>query len=317
MTKRKIYFRADASSAFGYGHFIRTLALVDMLKDNFDCTFFTSSPSAYQIAEMEKVCCYVGLNEESKFEDFINLLNGDEIVVLDNYFFTTEYQRAIKAKGCKLVCIDDMHDKHFVADVVINHGFVDPQQYSKESYTKLAIGCDYALLRKPFLYQTKNKKKKGEWIICFGGSDAYDLTSKVANILAIREDVKRIHAIVGDAYKHPAILKQIDKVIVHSRLSAEEMAALYQISEFVVCSASSVCYEALSCQCTIYAGYYVDNQEEFYKKILEHNYIIPLGNLITSDMKVLESGLEFCTRKFAIKNILSNYRHLFWQLTLR
>ena len=29
-----------------------------------------------------------------------------------------DYQRAIKQKGCRLVCVDDMHDKHYVADVV-------------------------------------------------------------------------------------------------------------------------------------------------------------------------------------------------------
>ena len=81
MTKRKIYFRADASATIGYGHFVRTLALADMLKNDFDCTFFTSSPSAYQIEEMGKVCNHTSLNEETKFEDFINLLKGDEIVV--------------------------------------------------------------------------------------------------------------------------------------------------------------------------------------------------------------------------------------------
>ena len=108
MTKRKIYFRADASATIGYGHFIRSLALADMLKNDFDCTFFTTSPSPYQIAEMGKVCNYISLNEETKFKDFINLLVGDEIVVLDNYFFTTEHQKQIKEKGCKLVCIDDM-----------------------------------------------------------------------------------------------------------------------------------------------------------------------------------------------------------------
>ena len=42
---QKIYLRADASAAIGYGHFIRTLALVDMLKDDFDCTFFTCHPT--------------------------------------------------------------------------------------------------------------------------------------------------------------------------------------------------------------------------------------------------------------------------------
>ena len=262
MTRRKIYFRADASATIGYGHFIRTLALADMLKDDFDCTFFTASPSSYQIEEMSKVCNHIVLNEESKLEDFISFLTGDEIVFLDNYFFTTEYQRIIKNKGCKLVCVDDMHDRHYVADVVINHGFADPQQFSKEKYTKLALGCEYALLRKPFLTHSKSEKNKGEWVVCFGGSDAHDLTSKVVKFLSKREDVTQIHAIVRDAYKHRDILKQLNKVIIHSRLSAEEMAALYRASEYVVCSASSVCYEALACQCTIYAGYYVDNQKE-------------------------------------------------------
>ena len=85
MTKRKIYFRADASATIGYGHFVRTLALADMLKNDFDCTFFTSSPSAYQIEEMGKVCNHISLNEETKFEDFINLLEGDEIQHHDHH----------------------------------------------------------------------------------------------------------------------------------------------------------------------------------------------------------------------------------------
>lgn len=53
---QKIYFRADAGAEIGYGHFIRSLALAYMLKDDFDCTFFTVEPTPYQIGEMEKVC---------------------------------------------------------------------------------------------------------------------------------------------------------------------------------------------------------------------------------------------------------------------
>ena len=40
--KQRIYFRADAGREIGYGHFIRTLALADMLKDDFDCVFVLS-----------------------------------------------------------------------------------------------------------------------------------------------------------------------------------------------------------------------------------------------------------------------------------
>ena len=67
--KRKIYFRADASASIGYGHFIRTLALADMLKDDFDCTFFTCHPTPYQVDEMEKVCPFLALREETHYDD--------------------------------------------------------------------------------------------------------------------------------------------------------------------------------------------------------------------------------------------------------
>lgn len=77
-------------------------------------------------------------------------------MVLDNYFFTTDYQRAIKEKGCCLVCVDDMHDKHYVADVVINHGLTDESLFDVEPYTKLCLGFDWALLRHPFIEAVKN-----------------------------------------------------------------------------------------------------------------------------------------------------------------
>ena len=119
--KRRIFFRADASPTIGYGHYIRSLALADMLKQDFDCTMFTQMPTDYQLREVQSVCSIRYLSDtDAKFDEFLDKLHGDEIVVLDNYFFTTDYQRAIKSKGCKLVCIDDMHDKYFVADAIIN-----------------------------------------------------------------------------------------------------------------------------------------------------------------------------------------------------
>lgn len=317
MTKQKIYFRADASANIGYGHFIRTLALADMLKDDFDCTFYTVSPTKYQVGEMEKVCKFVPLNSDTPLEDFLNLLRGDEIVVLDNYFYTTEYQQKVKSRGCKLVCIDDMHDKYYVADMVINHGLADASDFDTEPYTRLALGSDYALLRSPFLNNTATTKNRGEWTICFGGSDAYNLTLKVASILSSRNDVNYIHAVVGDAFQYRESLSQIEKVIVHSRLSADQMADLFCASESVVCSASSVCYEALFCGCKVFSGYYVDNQKVFYEKLTKKQYILPLGNLIDSELILLKENSSLTTKNVEVVNIKTNYRSLFWQLALR
>lgn len=294
--RRKIYFRADAGLDIGYGHYIRCLALADMLKIDFDCTMFTQSPTEYQLREAAGICNVVALPaDDTRFNKFLDYLTGDEIVVLDNYFFTTDYQCSIKNKGCKLVCIDDMHDKHYVSDVVINHCIEDKLLFDIESYTHLCIGARYALLRGAF-FKTYNYKKSIPWVICFGGSDQYNLTSKAIQALQ-NNGVQHIVAIVGDGYQYKEDLQQYKGIKVLSGLSADEMAILLAKSENVICSASTICYEALSQKCRVYAGWYVDNQYEFYNTLLNKGIIVPLGNLLENP--ILINGIE------KINNILN------------
>lgn len=291
---KKIYFRADAGAAIGYGHFVRTLALADMLKADFACTFFTCHPTAYQIGEMEKVCPYVALQEETHFDDFLSRLRGDEIVVLDNYFFTTDYQRAIKEKGCRLVCVDDMHDKHYVADVVINHGQTDENLFSTEAYTHLCLGYDWSLLRSPFLqipYTRLKDENIEKAIVCFGGSDKHNLTEKFVSFLQKESAVAQIIAIVGDKYQSDDSSYSYSKTTYLHNLSASEMADVFSQSDIAFLSASTVCLEALSRQLPVAAGYYVDNQREMYAEYVAHNLIYPLGNLLELDVEKLEFSL--------------------------
>ena len=79
---QKIYFRADAGAEIGYGHFIRTLALADMLKDDFSCVFVTQAPTIYQKSEVAKVCELVEVPAtEEKFRLFLDMLNADSCVL--------------------------------------------------------------------------------------------------------------------------------------------------------------------------------------------------------------------------------------------
>lgn len=280
MTRRKIFFRADASATIGYGHFIRTLALADMLKDDFECTFFTTCPSAYQIAEMANVCNHVSLNEETKFEDFINLLNGNEIVVLDNYFFTTEYQKVIKAKGCKLVCVDDLHNRHFVSDAVLNPALLSISEYDVEPYTKLCLGLEYALLRKPFISQNTNiEKENGRWLLAFGGSDFDNMTEKFLSFLQMDNRVKCITVIVGDTYKYVDNLKNYNKATIYKNLTAEEMYIKMRQAEYAVLPSSTISIEALASGCKVANGYFVDNQIETSMMYKQEGYCVGLGDL--------------------------------------
>lgn len=314
---QKIYFRADAGSAIGYGHFIRTLALADMLKEDFDCTFFTCHPTPYQMGEMERVCAYVTLQEETHYDEFLSHLCGDEIVVLDNYFFITDYQRAIKQKGCHLVCIDDMHDKHYVADVVINHGLMDESLFDREDYTQLCLGHDWALLREPFLRplpMCRSDKYAGRVTVCFGGSDSNNLTGRFVRFLCSQEEVKHVIAIIGDKHCLDDEFSHSKVTLLHNQ-SAEQIVSLFRETDIAFLSASTVCLEALSQQVPVALGYYVDNQKEIYANCVFGNFALPLGNLLNLDMNGLEYGEMVAKsrslKKISLSMVSSRYKILF------
>lgn len=265
MSKRKVYLKADASSEIGYGHFIRTLALADMLKEDFDCTFFTSDPNDYQRGEVEKVCKLQALAFNTVQEDFLNFLSGEEIVVLDNYYYSSLYQKTIKDKGCKLVCIDDIHDKHFFADIVINHApGSNASDYSCESYTKLLLGPSYLLLRKPFFDVIDNHIVPVEdcTFICFGGSDENNLTLRACKVIR-NIDNRKIVVVVGGGYLFYDELNtySMDSDIeIYRNVNAGTMASLMKSSTMAIVPASCTFLEACCSRIPIITGYDIDNQ---------------------------------------------------------
>lgn len=321
MTKRKIYFRADASPSIGYGHFVRTLALADMLKEVFNCIFCTSSPTEYMILEMGKVCPFIALSEENKFEDFLGVLQGDEIVVLDNYFFTPEYQIEIKKKGCLLVCIDDMHDRHYYADIVINHATgLHRNDFDLEPYTQLCTGLNWSLLRKEFInLQQNNTTEKKDIFVCFGGADFCNITTKVLDALFLYKYDCIIHVVLGEANKHryDLIAKyQNLNVQFYNSLSAQQMIDLMSISKIGVLPASGLLWESLYVGLPSIFGYYVDNQID----ICLHNPTIGnslcIGDYRTIQLQDLANQIDILyhkqKEKSALKrrNIKDNYIHL-------
>lgn len=289
MQKEKIIFRADGSPSIGMGHFTRTLALAEMLKDDFYLTYATRQPTPHQVSEINRICHKVFPlpEDDSHFDIFLSELKGDEIVVLDNYYFDTAYQRKIKEKGCKLVCIDDMHDKHYVADVVINHAEgIDDSMFSKEDYTQLLTGFRYALLRGPF-FQTHNssEEKKIDLLIGIGGADPKDITAKIVNeILKLKVDLK-IAVLVGNAYQGKINQNEYPNVEVYNNLDATEVANLMGASSLGLFPASSIAIEAIAMRLPFLVGYFVENQKDLYEGILSKKLAIGIGhfNLIKKD----------------------------------
>ncbi len=273
MAKPKIIFRADGNQAIGMGHFFRTLALAEMLKDDFYCIYAIRSPSDYQIREINKICNErIDLpSNETHFEVFINILKGNEIVVLDNYYFTTQFQQHIKKKGCLLVCIDDLNNQHFVADIVINQSpGAKAQFYSTEKHTILLLGFDYALLRSAFLSNSWNeRRKKYSVLVIMGGTDPLKITPMIINkISSIEWELPIAVVYNGEGFENT------NKVVKFKNLTADNLAKLMYQSHIGIFPASTISIEACACRLPFITGYFIENQKQFYFSLVNSGLAI-------------------------------------------
>ena len=292
------------------GHFIRTLSLAEMLKDDFICVFVTKLPSEYQRKEISKVFNeYIELPEdENHFKYFLNLLTGNEIVVLDNYYFTTEFQKKVKDKGCKLVCIDDAHDKHFVADIIINHAEgVAKSDYSSEKYTKFCLGFNYALLRKEYLSNISYESlKQYSCLIMMGGTDPFNLAAKLVSIMDPASFQLPIAIIIGADYKHESMFNSFSNIELFRGLESSGVFLLMQKSLFGILPASTVAVEACAARLPFVCGFIVDNQKEIYSGIKNNNLAICIDNFLGIDDNVIIKAINKINNKLIRDKIISN-----------
>ncbi|MFP8487466.1 UDP-2,4-diacetamido-2,4,6-trideoxy-beta-L-altropyranose hydrolase [Gracilimonas sp. Q87] len=283
--KQEVCIRADGSLDIGLGHIVRCMSLAHMLKNDFSIHFFSLKiPESLKNEIIQNEWSFTEIEKES---DYVNELTGNEIVVLDGYQFDSDYQKLIKNKGCKLVCIDDFHDQYFYADLVINHApGVIKDDYEGESHTKYLLGPDYALLRPEFLDSKSQEIKSSKGIknlfICFGGSDSKNLTAKILSWIPSKN--YSVTVVLGNAYYYrdklvETIKKRLDlEINVKSSLSAEEMRQELEKADLAIVPASGILFEVISTRLPAISGYSVDNQQGIYNGFKNLGCIIDAKN---------------------------------------
>ncbi|MBK0403779.1 UDP-2,4-diacetamido-2,4,6-trideoxy-beta-L-altropyranose hydrolase [Adhaeribacter sp. BT258] len=337
MQRTKIIFRADGNSRIGLGHVVRSLALAELLHDDFDCTFAIQEPSQTLLTQLNSVCeeviCLPSNQSEALFAEAQNIaeaLTGQEIIVLDGYHFTTEYQQILKRKGNVLVCLDDLHDRKFMADAIINiAGGVKPEMYQATAYTRFCIGPEYALLRKPFRDAQKTvgktPAKVAKILICFGGADPENYTLNFARKLHQLNPHLHLEIVTGSAYQHTELLKDFlaEKrgANWHQNLNAEEMCALMKNCEAALCSASSVAYEYCAVNGMLFIEKTAGNQTDLYNFLIAENLALPAEKLpaLLSEKTVAFQDQKLIEKQRKIFNgqAEENLRRLFRQLALQ
>lgn len=277
--KPLLKIRTDGGSDIGLGHLVRCISLSHMLNNDFTIHFFALViPNLIKTEITQNGWNVTVIEEES---EFLKGLTEDEIVVLDGYQFDSDYQIQIKHKGCKLVCIDDFHDQHFYADLVINHApGVTKDDYKGELFTKYLLGPEYALLRPEFLEGKSNKNEENSKnikniFICFGGSDSKNLTAKILSWLP--SEKYKVTLVLGNAYSHRDELNKVIEenqdldIFVKISLSAKEMKNELEQADLAIVPASGILFEVISTGLPVISGYYTENQRNVYSGFKANN----------------------------------------------
>jgi UDP-2,4-diacetamido-2,4,6-trideoxy-beta-L-altropyranose hydrolase len=293
MTNPVIVFRADGNSQMGLGHLVRSTALAEMLQKTFECQLmYRYCPSAL-LREWSgiytKTISLANTHQDREVGDLIayvqsegKLRNRQPIVVLDGYHFNTTYQSQLINTNCRLVCIDDIYNYPFEADLVINHSAVIdlPRHYELRRKGVLAHGLAYSLLRTSFLTVARsnlyNHQVAERLFICFGGSDAYNISAQLVDRLANLGFSYSLDVVLGAANQYHSEVQQAAEsyegnVTIHQELDDEQMIALYLQARLAFVPASTILIEALAIGVPTVTGYYADNQRDIYRGVIAKN----------------------------------------------
>ena len=299
--QHKIIFRGDGSAKLGYGHIHRLLALVQMLYQKFDCVFISHEASHFLIETLEDINVpflqIPGIkynipdarkeNEEVVF-DMDSLLKGNEIVVLDGYWFGKEYQQAIKNRGCIVVYIDDLMLPGNIADCIINHS----PGISISDYKQLApassvyVGSRYSLINisNKFRHQHPHPNGFSRLLIAMGGADPQNFTCKV--ILAHKAFIQRfikLVVLVGNVYAYSKALQDavadVSNVKLIHGLPKTEMLALMQQSSAAIISASTMAVEYAHVGGALAIIQTAENQKNIFKGLIESGVAVSLEQI--------------------------------------
>ena len=270
--KDSLLIRTDAGAATGMGHVTRCIALAGMLKDIFNITFVSRVIPDDTIQELlSQGFFFRSITSDDELDE---LIAENIIIVVDVYEFDALVEERLRSKGCFMVCVDDIHERYFAANLIINHApGIFREAYTVQPLTQFALGPEYALLRPDFLEtldrnHTTDAARSGHLLICFGGMDPRNLTMRALEIAQGFMQLKQITVVVGKLNTNHVLLAELaakdKRVILKVNINGNEMATIMANADIAVIPASSILLESLGARCRSITGMYVENQKFMY-----------------------------------------------------
>lgn len=266
-----ILFRADGNPWIGTGHIMRCLSLADALREhNEEVVFVAAEPYFQELIRTRGYLCEVlGTaydHMEEELHVFMPLLEWKrpELVILDSYFVTPEYMKAVKSIA-RLLYIDDMNAFDYPADMVMNYNIYGLELSYPQDKTYF-LGPQYAPLRKEFqgLERRIVKDQIENVLISTGGTDPYHVALRCAEYLREYPPCENMafHFVLGAMNQDVEELNRIafEFPFIKLHRQVKDMCSLMRRCDAAVSAAGTTLYELCACGLPTVTYILADNQ---------------------------------------------------------
>jgi UDP-2,4-diacetamido-2,4,6-trideoxy-beta-L-altropyranose hydrolase len=190
---RHILFRVDANREIGYGHMARCLSFATTIAKGADykVSFLTevSGDLLDRLRETHDFSFYPlrmdGGSPRGEVADIAGGLGKIDLLVLDGYHFADEEFDSLTRGGCSSLFIDDLGQRSFAGDFVMNQNIGSEALYINQVGCRYLTGPRFLLLRDEFQVARERNQRRGtvSILITFGGSDQADRIKYLLNVL--------------------------------------------------------------------------------------------------------------------------------------
>ena len=256
---RRAIFRADASTAIGMGHVVRSLSLAHGLSDRgWQASLATRRlPAGLSAMVQAARVDVIELDRSVPSSDEARLLtvgrDALDLLVVDHYGIDQAWFASCGPVGATLA-IDDLADRPLPVDLVLNPNLgIAQDAYARlvPPGTSVLIGPEFAPVRRVFAERrARGRARSGgveRVLVAFGGADQDDVTARAVAGLAglpVACDV-----VVGAAYPHLDRLREllVARPGVTLHVNIDDMEVVMDQADLVVGAPGSSSWE----RCTL------------------------------------------------------------------
>ena len=163
MTVKNYFIRCDSGFEIGIGHVMRCFSLAETLTDmkcnvSFICKEYEGNIIDFLVGKEIKV---FKINDENNVIDILKK-NLNSSLIIDNYEIDEKIEKMIRPYVKEIIVIDDLANRKHDCDLLLDQSFFinNSDRYNEfvPEYCMKLFGPEYALLRREFLKNRKNKR---------------------------------------------------------------------------------------------------------------------------------------------------------------